>query len=64
MVELALVSLHGRLDPGRHAVVHDLPQKLECQDVQMLAEAWGQLGQPERVITVAMMIKQVPNTRG
>ena len=32
MVELALVSLHGRLDPGFHAVVDGLPHKLECQD--------------------------------
>ena len=40
MVELALVSLHGRLDPGCHAVVDGLPQKLECQDAQVLAETW------------------------
>ena len=40
MVELALVILHGGLDPGCCAVVHDLPQKLEYQDVQVLAESW------------------------
>ena len=40
MVKLALVILHGRLDPGFRAVVDSLPQKLECQDAQVLGETW------------------------
>jgi len=32
------VSLNGRLDPGIHAMVQGLPQKLEYQGIQVLVD--------------------------
>ena len=36
--QASLVSLNGRLVPGLHAMVHGLPQKLECQGIQVLVD--------------------------
>ena len=35
MLYASLVSLNGRLDPGIHALVQGLPQKLEYQGIQV-----------------------------
>ena len=41
------MNLNGRLVPGLHANVHGLPQKLECQGIQVLVDGWVAVTYPK-----------------